>query len=72
MVPSATVKSLTSAVVRKAGTSGDASTPSAMTHVPRVNNLWKNTAKMTDTNHVRHIRFTGLRTDKNPQQVVRE
>ena len=26
----------------------------------------------TDTNHVRHIKFVGLRTDKNPQQVVRE
>jgi bifunctional non-homologous end joining protein LigD len=26
----------------------------------------------TDTNHVRHIKFVGLRTDKNPRQVVRE
>ena len=26
----------------------------------------------TDTNHVRHIKFVGLRTDKNPWQVVRE
>jgi DNA ligase D-like protein (predicted ligase) len=26
----------------------------------------------TDTNHVRHINFVGLRTDKNPRQVVRE
>jgi DNA ligase D-like protein (predicted ligase) len=26
----------------------------------------------TDTNHVRHIRFVGLRADKNPRQVVRE
>lgn len=26
----------------------------------------------TDSNHVRHIKFTGLRTDKAPQRVVRE
>jgi len=26
----------------------------------------------TDTNHVRHMKFVGLRTDKNPRQVVRE
>ena len=26
----------------------------------------------TDTNHVRHIKFVGLRADKNPRQVVRE
>jgi ATP-dependent DNA ligase len=26
----------------------------------------------TDTNHVRHVKFIGLRTDKNPRQVVRE
>jgi bifunctional non-homologous end joining protein LigD len=26
----------------------------------------------TDTNHVRHIKFVGMRTDKNPRQVVRE
>jgi bifunctional non-homologous end joining protein LigD len=26
----------------------------------------------TGTNHVRHIRFVGLRTDKDPQTVVRE
>jgi len=26
----------------------------------------------TDTNHVRHIKFVGLRIDKNPRQVVRE
>jgi bifunctional non-homologous end joining protein LigD len=26
----------------------------------------------TDTNHVRHIKFVGLRTDKNPRLVVRE
>jgi bifunctional non-homologous end joining protein LigD len=26
----------------------------------------------TDTNHVRHIKFVGLRTDKNPRHVVRE
>jgi len=26
----------------------------------------------TDTNHVRHIKFVGLRNDKNPRQVVRE
>jgi len=26
----------------------------------------------TDTNHVRHIKFVGLRTDKNPRQVIRE
>jgi DNA ligase D-like protein (predicted ligase) len=26
----------------------------------------------TDTNHVRHIKFVGLRGDKNPRQVVRE
>jgi bifunctional non-homologous end joining protein LigD len=26
----------------------------------------------TDTNHVRHIKFVGLRTDKNARQVVRE
>lgn len=26
----------------------------------------------TGTNHVRHIKFVGLRTDKNPRQVVRE
>jgi bifunctional non-homologous end joining protein LigD len=26
----------------------------------------------TDTNHVRHIKFVGLRTDKSPRQVVRE
>ena len=26
----------------------------------------------TDTNHVRHIKFVGLRTDKNAPQVVRE
>lgn len=26
----------------------------------------------TDTRHVRHIKFVGLRTDKNPRQVVRE
>ena len=26
----------------------------------------------TDTNHVRHIKFAGLRTDKNPRLVVRE
>ena len=26
----------------------------------------------TDSNHVRHIKFVGLRTDKNPRQVVRE
>jgi ATP-dependent DNA ligase len=26
----------------------------------------------TDTNHVRHIKFVGLRTDRNPRQVVRE
>lgn len=45
MVPSATVKLLTSAVARKAGTYGDASNPSATTYVLRVKNLWKNTAK---------------------------
>jgi bifunctional non-homologous end joining protein LigD len=26
----------------------------------------------TDTNHVRHIKYMGLRTDKNPRKVVRE
>jgi ATP-dependent DNA ligase len=26
----------------------------------------------TDSNHVRHIKFVGLRADKNPRQVVRE
>jgi DNA ligase D-like protein (predicted ligase) len=26
----------------------------------------------TDSNHVRHIKFVGLRDDKNPRQVVRE
>ena len=26
----------------------------------------------TDTNHVRHIKYVGLRTDKNPRKVVRE
>jgi DNA ligase D-like protein (predicted ligase) len=26
----------------------------------------------TDTNHVRHIKFVGVRTDKTPRQVVRE
>ncbi len=26
----------------------------------------------TDTNHARHIKFVGLRNDKNPRQVVRE
>jgi len=26
----------------------------------------------TDRNHVRHIKFVGLRSDKNPRQVVRE
>lgn len=26
----------------------------------------------TDTNHVRHIKFVGLRTDKLPRQVIRE
>lgn len=26
----------------------------------------------TDTNHVRHIKFVGLRTDKNPRLAVRE
>ena len=26
----------------------------------------------TDTNHVRHIKFVGLRSDKNPRKVVRE
>ena len=26
----------------------------------------------TDTNHVRHIKFAGLRADKNPRKVVRE
>lgn len=26
----------------------------------------------TDTNHIRHIKFVSLRTDKNPRQVVRE
>jgi|SRR5579862_1872804 len=26
----------------------------------------------TDSNHVRHIKFVGLRTDKNPRTVVRE
>jgi ATP-dependent DNA ligase len=26
----------------------------------------------TDTNHVRHIKYVGLRTDKKPRQVVRE
>jgi len=26
----------------------------------------------TDTNHVRHIKFVGIRADKNPRQVVRE
>jgi DNA ligase D-like protein (predicted ligase) len=26
----------------------------------------------TDTNHVRHIKYVGLRNDKNPRQVVRE
>ena len=26
----------------------------------------------TDTNHVRHIKFVGLRNDKNPRNVVRE
>jgi ATP-dependent DNA ligase len=26
----------------------------------------------TDTNHVRHIKFVGMRTDQNPMQVVRE
>jgi hypothetical protein len=26
----------------------------------------------TDTNHVRHVKFVGLRTDMNPKKVIRE
>ena len=26
----------------------------------------------TDTNHVRHIKFVGMRNDKDPRQVTRD